>query len=61
MHVPTSLFAAVLAFVAFDQASALCKWDRCCYTNPKGPGACPVSFTLFYSPASGAQNFASLF
>ncbi|TLS26456.1 hypothetical protein PpBr36_05519 [Pyricularia pennisetigena] len=41
MHVPTSLFAAVLAFAAFDQASAVCKWDRCCYTNPKGPGACP--------------------
>ncbi|TLD12492.1 uncharacterized protein PgNI_02766 [Pyricularia grisea] len=41
MHVPTSLFAAVLAFVAFDQANALCKWDRCCYTNQKGPGACP--------------------
>ncbi|EHA58477.1 hypothetical protein MGG_16544, partial [Pyricularia oryzae 70-15] len=34
-----------------------CKWDRCCYTNPKGPGACPpqqwhVSFSGAYCEVS---------
>ncbi|CAI6267040.1 unnamed protein product [Periconia digitata] len=43
MYFANSLFAATLAFLAFGQAQAVCKWDKCCYTNHDGPGACPVS------------------
>ncbi|KAK2057215.1 hypothetical protein LY76DRAFT_516740 [Colletotrichum caudatum] len=58
MHLSTSsLFATVLAFVAFDQAAAICYWDTCCYTNHNGPGACPpqlwkVSLTASYCGVS---------